>query len=35
MTTIPCCGIILFYNDETVLVKTPRQHYSFPKGKRK
>lgn len=35
MTTIPCCGIVLFYNDETVLVKTPKQNYSFPKGKRK
>jgi len=35
MSKIPCCGIVLFYAEETVLVKTPKQNYSFPKGKRK
>lgn len=35
MSNIPCSGIVLFYDDETVVVKTPRQNYSFPKGKRK
>jgi 2'-phosphotransferase len=29
-----CCGIIVFYNDETVLVKSHKGYYSFPKGKK-
>ena len=30
----PCAGIIVFDNDQTVLVATPQGHLSFPKGKR-
>lgn len=33
MEHIYCCGIIVFYEDETVVVKTARNNYSFPKGK--
>lgn len=35
MSKILRCGIILFYDKDTVLVKTPAQKYSFPKGKKK
>jgi len=31
---INCCGIIVFYNDLTILVKNEKNFYSFPKGKR-
>jgi 8-oxo-dGTP pyrophosphatase MutT (NUDIX family) len=33
-TCPPCCGIIVFNNDKTVLVSTDRGNFSFPKGKR-
>ena len=35
MIKTPCCGIVLFFNDDVVLVKTDAGHYGFPKGKRK
>ena len=35
ITIIPCAGIILMKDDQTVLVRTKRGHHSFPKGKRK
>jgi len=28
-----CCGIIVFYENETVIVRTPKGNCSFPKGK--
>lgn len=31
---IHCCGIIVFYNDLTVVVKTEKGRYSYPKGKK-
>lgn len=31
---IPCCGIIVFDEDKTLLVITNSGNYSFPKGKR-
>ena len=31
---INCCGIIVFYDDLTILVKNEKNFYSFPKGKR-
>ena len=31
---IHCCGIIVFYENETVVVKTARDNYSYPKGKK-
>lgn len=34
MATPYCAGIIVFNNDKTVLVCTPKGHYGFPKGKR-
>lgn len=30
-----CAGVIVIYQNQTVLVETPRGHLSFPKGKRK
>jgi len=35
MIKTPCCGIVLFLNNDAVLVKTDSGHYGFPKGKRK
>ena len=31
---INCCGIIVFYDNLTILVKNEKNFYSFPKGKR-
>lgn len=31
---VHCCGIIIFYKDLTIVVKTQGNRYSFPKGKR-
>ena len=31
---IHCCGIIVFYDDLTVVVKTEKGNYSYPKGKK-
>jgi bis(5'-nucleosidyl)-tetraphosphatase len=30
----PCSGVIVFNDDNTILVRTDLGHYSFPKGKR-
>ena len=31
---INCCGIIVFYDNLTILVKNEKNFYSFPKGKK-
>jgi 2'-phosphotransferase len=35
MIKTPYCGIVLFLNNDVVLVKTYNGHYGFPKGRRK
>lgn len=33
MSKFPCAGIIVFHNDQTIIVSTERGNHSFPKGK--
>lgn len=32
---VKSCGVIIFYNDQIVIVKSRKNKYSFPKGKQK
>jgi bis(5'-nucleosidyl)-tetraphosphatase len=34
MSRFPCAGIVVLNGSSTVVVRTARGHYSFPKGKR-